>query len=133
MFIFEKINDFSDESTKSDLLDKLRIALSRQICYSYANEEKQIFGYEVSKELIDLLEDNSEEELGGVVKIDGSKFSKFKKKLMEVLSEPKTVLIAPQHLRQLLFVLISQIYTDVPVLCLEEITPEFELKILGVI
>ena len=133
VFIFEKINDFSDESTKSDLLDKLRIALSRQICYSYANEEKQIFGYEVSKELIDLLEDNSEEESGGVVKIDGSKFSKFKKKLADILSEPKTVLVAPQHLRQLLFVLISQIYTDVPVLCLEEISPEFELKILGVI
>lgn len=133
VFIFEKINDFSDESAKADLLDKLRVALSRQICHTYANEEKQIFGYEVSEDIIKMLENNAEEEQGGVVKIDGSKFSKLKKELKQVFSEQKTVLIAPQHLRQLLFVLISQIYTDIPVLCLEEISPEFELKILGTI
>ena len=115
------------------MLDKLRVALSRQICHTYANEEKQIFGYEVSEDIIKMLENNAEEEQGGVVKIDGSKFSKLKKELKQVFSEQKTVLIAPQHLRQLLFVLISQIYTDIPVLCLEEISPEFELKILGTI
>ena len=130
VFIFEKINDFSDESTKADLLDKLRVALSRQICYSLANEDKQIFGYEVSEELISMLENQSEDEQNGVVKIDGTKFSKFKKELKQVL-EQKAVLVAPQHLRQLLFVLISQIYTDIPVICLEEIANEFELKILG--
>ncbi len=130
VFIFEKINDFSDESSKADLLDKLRVALSRQICYSLANEDKQIFGYEVSDELINMLENQSEDEHNGVVKIDGTKFSKFKKKLNKVL-EQKAVLVAPQHLRQLLFILISQIYTDIPVICLEEISNEFELKILG--
>ncbi len=130
VFIFEKINDFSDESTKADLLDKLRVALSRQICYSLANEDKQIFGYEVSEELISMLENQSEDEQNGVVKIDGTKFSKFKKSLKQVL-EQKAVLVAPQHLRQLLFVLISQIYTDIPVICLEEVANEFELKILG--
>ena len=129
-FIFEKINDFSDESTKADLLDKLRVALSRQICHSLANEDNQIFGYEVSNELISMLESQSEDEQNGVVKIDGTKFSKFKKELKQVL-EQKAVLVAPQHLRQLLFVLISQIYTDIPVICLEEVANEFELKILG--
>ena len=66
-----------------------------------------------------------------MVKIDGTKFSKFKKELKQIFSEQKAVLVAPQHLRQLLFILISQIYTDVPVICLEEVAPEFELKILG--
>ncbi len=130
VFIFEKINDFSDESTKSDLLDKLRVALSRQICYSLANEDREIFGYEVSDEIIRMLEMQSEDELNGVVKIDGTKFAKYKKEFSRVL-EQKAVLVAPQHLRQLLFVLISQIYTDIPVICLEEISNEFELKILG--
>ena len=130
VFIFEKINDFSDESTKADLLDKLRVALSRQICYSLANEDKEIFGYEVSDELISMLESQSEDEQNGVVKIDGTKFGKYKKQLAQVL-EQKAVLVAPQHLRQLLFILISQIYTDIPVICLEEISSEFELKIIG--
>ena len=112
------------------MLDKLRVALSRQICYSLANEDKEIFGYEVSDELISMLESQSEDEQNGVVKIDGTKFGKYKKQLAQVL-EQKAVLVAPQHLRQLLFILISQIYTDIPVICLEEISSEFELKIIG--
>lgn len=134
VYIFEKINDFSDESTKADLLDKLRVALSRQICHTFANEDKQIFGYEVSENIIRMLENQVEQEdgqNGSVVKIDGSRFNKFKNELKQVFCEQKAVLVAPQHLRQLLFVLISQIYTDIPVICLEEISPEFELKILG--
>lgn len=133
VFIFEKINDFSDETTKADLLDKLRVALSRQICNSYANEHKQIFGYDVSENIIRMLENQVVDEEGGVVKIDGSKFSKFKKELKQVFSEQKAVLVAPQHLRQLLFILISQIYTDIPVICLEEVSSEYELKILGTV
>lgn len=132
VFIFEKINDFSDDSTKADLLDKLRCALSRQICYSVANEDKVIFAYEVSGDVIKMLETQSYSEPDGVVKIDGTKFSKFKKELKESFSQgQRAVLIAPQHLRQLLFVLISQIYGDVSVLCPEEISADFELKILG--
>ena len=133
VYIFEKINDFSDEQHKADLLEKLRIALSRQICFSLANENKEIFAYDISPEIVELLENQLDDEDEGVVRIDGSKFNKFKKELKQVFSEQKGVLIAPQHLRQLLFVLISQIYTDVPVICPEEVTTEFELKILGTI
>ena len=132
VFIFEKINDFSDDSTKTDLLEKLRTALCHQISWSCANEDKQIFGYEVSEEIIQMLQNESYEESDGVVKIDGTKFSKFKKELKNIFSnEQKVVLVAPQHYRQLLFVLISQIYTDITVICPEEISSEFELKILG--
>ena len=72
----------------------------------------------------------------GIVKIDGEKFEQFTKTI-EKISAKKTeegrdiVLVAPQHLRHMLFVLVSELYTDIPVICLEEITPEFELKILG--
>lgn len=132
VFIFEKINDFSDDSTKSDLLEKLRVALGGQICWSYSNEDKEIFGYEISQDIIEMLQNESYSDSEGVVKIDGTKFTKFKKELKRIFSDgQKIVLIAPQHLRQLLFVLISQICTDIPVLCPEEISNEFELKILG--
>lgn len=131
VFIFEKINDFSDESTKTDLLDKLRIALSRQISYSLANENKEIWGYQISQKIIDMLENQIDDEQDCIIKIDGSQFNKFKNELKQVFSEQKGVLVAPSHLRQMLFVLISQIYTDIPVICHEEVSPEFELKILG--
>lgn len=131
VFIFEKINDFSDEGQKADLLEKLRIALSRQICHSLANENKEIFAYDVAPDVIDMLEKQLANEDDGVVRIDGSKFTKFKKRLKVAFEEQKAVIVAPSHLRQLLFVLISQIYTDVPVICPEEIPLEFDLKILG--
>ena len=35
-YIFEKMNDFAEESAKSDLLKKVRLALARRICAQYA-------------------------------------------------------------------------------------------------
>ncbi len=138
IYIFEKINDFADDASKADLLDKLRVALSRQICWSLSNEDKEIIGYEVNPKVIKMLEVQSDsvDSNTGIVKIDGEKFEQFTKTI-EKISSKKTeeerdiVLVAPQHLRHMLFVLVSELYTDIPVICLEEITPEFELKILG--
>lgn len=133
IYIFEKINDFADDSSKADLLDKLRVSLSRQICWSLSNEDKEIIGYEVNDNLIKMLEAQSDslDSETGVVKIDGAKFEKFTKTIESITSEKGVVLVAPQHLRHMLFVLVSELYTDIPVICLEEVTPEFELKILG--
>ncbi len=129
--IFEKLNDFSDDSTKTDLLDKLRISISDQICYALANPEDQIFGYELSEDIVEMLESQMASDDSGVVKIDGSKFDKFKSKLQELVEKERFVLVAPSHLRQMLFVLISQIFIDITVISLEEVSPRFELKILG--
>lgn len=137
IYIFEKINDFSDDSSKIDLLDKLRMALSRQICHSLANADKEIFGYEINEATIQKIEkqiqnfedDEGEESL--VVKIDGSKFSGLIKNIEKVADETGVVLVAPQHLRQILFALISQLYIDIPIICPEEITLEYDLKIVG--
>ena len=102
------------------------------------NEDKEIIGYEVNPKVIKMLEVQSDsvDSNTGIVKIDGEKFEQFTKTI-EKISSKKTeeerdiVLVAPQHLRHMLFVLVSELYTDIPVICLEEITPEFELKILG--
>ncbi len=133
IYIFEKINDYADDESKADLLDKLRVALSRQICWSLSNENKEIIGYEVNDKIIKMLEAQSEEgdSETGIVKIDGAKFEKFARTIEEISAKKDVVLVAPQHLRHMLFVLVSELYTDIPVICLEEIAPEFELKILG--
>ncbi len=136
IYIFEKINDFSDEDMKSDALQRIRIALSRQICNSYANDKKQIFAYEVSEKTLDLLEEETqaEEEYDtSIIRIDGNKFKKFVKSLSMFSAQDKTVLIVPNHLRQVFFALISQMFMDIPVLSYEEISSEYEIKLLGVL
>lgn len=133
IYVFEKINDFADDSSKADLLDKLRISLSRQICWSISNQNKEIEAYEISEEIINLLEDNAVEadETECIVKIDGQKFEEFVKKVEEASYEKDIVLVVPSHLRQVVFALISQLYMDIPTISYEEIAPEFELKIVG--
>lgn len=133
IYIFEKINDFADDAAKADLLDKLRVSLSRQICWSLSNEDKEISGYEVNDKIIEMLEAQSDtiDHETGVIKIDGEKFEKFAKTIEKISAQKNIVLVAPQHLRHMLFILVAELYTDVPVICLEEITPEFELKIVG--
>ena len=80
-----------------------------------------------------MLEAESEniDDATGVVKIDGDKFEKFTKTIEKISKEKDIVLVAPDHLRHMLFVLVSELYTDIPVICLKEITPEFELRIIG--
>ncbi len=133
IYIFEKINDYADDQSKADLLDKLRVSLSRQICWALSNDDKEIVGYEVNDKIIQMLEAQSEgsDAETGIVKIDGAKFEKFTRTIEEISAKKDVVLVAPQHLRHMLFVLVSELYTDIPVICLEEVTPEFELKILG--
>ncbi|MBQ7286924.1 MAG: FHIPEP family type III secretion protein [Candidatus Gastranaerophilales bacterium] len=76
-YIFEKLNDFSDDPNKADLLDKLRVSLSRQISQSVANKEKEILAYEIDDDTMELLEQQTSKEESNV-KIDLSKFTKFK-------------------------------------------------------
>lgn len=133
IYVFEKINDFADDSSKVDLLDKLRISLSRQICWSISNQNKEIEAYEISDEIINLLEDNAPDadETECIIKIDGQKFEEFVKKVEEASYDKDIVLVVPAHLRQVVFALVSQLYTDIPTISYEEIAPEFELKIIG--
>ncbi len=132
-YIFEKLNDFSDDPSKADLLEKLRMALSRQISESVASKEKEICAYEIDDETIELLEMQANKEETNV-KIDLSKFSKLKKVLKEMkkeIIEKNAVLIAPQQFRQVIFILVSQLFMDVPVICFEEIASDYKLNILG--
>lgn len=133
VFIFEKLSDFSNDPSKADLLDKLRLMLSRQISSSIANDNKEIFAYEVDDTTIDLLERQVDLEEGSI-KIDLSKFSKFKKILKQMRTDivnQNAVLVAPQQFRLIIFILVSQLFIDIPVVCYEEIAPEYNLKILG--
>lgn len=133
VYIFEKLNDFSDDPNKADLLEKIRISLSRQISQSVADKDKNIFAYEIDDETINLLQkQTSKEELN--VRIDLSKFSKFKKILKNTkkdMIEQNAILIVPSQYRQIIFILVSQLFMDIPTLSYEEIALDYNLNILG--
>lgn len=133
IYVFEKINDFADDNSKADLLEKLRISLSRQICWSISNKDKEIEAYELSDELISALEENAVEPDEGesIVKIDGLQFEDMVRKIAEISLEKPVVLVVPSHIRAVVFALVSQLYMDIPTISFDEIAPEFELKILG--
>lgn len=133
VYIFEKLNDFSDDPNKTDLLDKLRVALSRQISSSVATKDKEIFAYEIDDDTMDLLQQQTNKEEANI-KIDLSKFSKFKKILKETrkdLIENNAIIVVPQQYRQVIFILVSQLFMDIPVICFEEIGLDYKLNILG--
>lgn len=133
VYIFEKLNDFSDDPNKTDLLDKLRMSLSRQISASVASKDKEIFAYEIDDDTIRLLEQQTNQEEGNV-KIDLSRFTKLKKILKETrkdIIENNAIIVVPQQYRQIIFILISQLFMDIPVICFEEIGLDYKLNLLG--
>ncbi len=133
VYIFEKLNDFSDDPSKADLLEKIRTSLSRQIASSVANKNKEIFAYEINDDTIELLEKQTNKEEGSV-RIDLSKFSKFKKILKELkqnIIEQNAVLLVCRQYRQIIFILVSQLFMDIPVISYEEIPMDYKLNIIG--
>ncbi|MBQ8847598.1 MAG: flagellar biosynthesis protein FlhA [Candidatus Gastranaerophilales bacterium] len=132
-YIFEKLNDFSDDPNKADLLDKIRLSLSRQISQSVATKEKEIFAYEIDDDTMELLEKQTNKDESNM-RIDLSKFSKFKKILKETkkeIIEQSAILVVPQQYRQVIFILVSQLFMDIPVICFEEVALDYKLTILG--
>jgi len=134
-YIFEKLNDFSDDPNKADLLDKIRMALARQISSAIANKDNEVLAYELDNDTIELLEkQTSKDEESSNVEVDLSKFAKFKKILKEIrkdIIEQNAVIIVPQQYRQVVFILVSQLFMDIPVICYEELALNYKLVILG--
>jgi len=134
VFIFEKINDFSDESSKEDLLDKVRLSLSRYISKKVANEDNVVQALALSektyKNLFGQIEADS-----NVVKIEGSKIGKI---AASILKKAKTnemdlsnlVIFTPIEVRHMTFLMLSQFIHNIKVIAKEEITNEYVIEII---
>ena len=89
--------------------------------------------YEIDDDTMELLEQQTSKEESNV-KIDLSKFTKFKKILKETrkdIIENNAILVVPQQYRQIIFILVSQLFMDIPVICFEEVNLDYKLTILG--
>lgn len=133
-YIFEKLNDYAEDSIKSDLLKKIRLSLSRQICKKYENEEGCITAFELSDKTIDALVPSFDSEDECIVKIDGE----FAEKLAEKISKKakslgieKPIILAPMDYRYLFFTLLSSYMNNITVIAREEIGCTKHVEIAG--
>ena len=135
IFIFEKINDFSDETDKEELLERIRISLARQISNSLAEEEsKTIYAYELSeKSLESFAGEKSDDE---VIKIESNKIEEVIKHIKEKVAKfspdsKEVVIIAPRKIRHLIFLILSQMLPNVRVVAREELIFDYPLQIIS--
>ncbi len=137
VYIFEKINDFADETDKEELLERIRVSLSRQISKSVANEnDNTIYAYELSAESINhFLGDNQKDE---VIRIDSSKIEDVVKNIKEKAEkfspdEKEIILVAPMKIRHLIYLILSQMIPNIRVIAREELLFEYPLQILSAV
>ena len=134
IYIFEKLNDYAEDSTKMDLLKKLRLALSRHICNAFEDEKGVINAIEVSDTSLDSLTVENFDAGDEVIRIDAD----FAEELAEkILNKAKELgvdfikLIVPIDYRQLLFTVLNNYMNNIIVLAREEVSCNCQLEILG--
>ena len=144
LYVFEKINDFADEETKDDLLDKIRISLKRQISAGVANEMGVIQGFALSEKNVQYLENAiaASEEEETEADEDIIRIAIEEDKVLEMAAELKKkakkhnfdsrhlVIVAPYLVRHILYLLLSQFIPNIKVIAKEEISKEYSLEIL---
>lgn len=135
VYIFEKINDFSDEATKEDLYDKIRLSLSRYICKKYVNAEGVIQGLELSEKTIDTIFSKTDAETS-IIRIDGIKIEKLAKKILTKAKEYQLeplIVFAPLEGRHMTYTVLSQFINNIKVLAKEEISSDCAIETIDII
>ncbi len=134
-YIFEKINDFAEEGSKADILNKVRLSLSRQICKSYVNDDgESISAFELSDKTYSEIVLSCDESEDSLIKIDGALAEKLATKIIKKakklnIHNPK--LIVPMDYRQIFFTLLSLYVNNITVLACEEIGCLYKIDSLG--
>ena len=137
VYIFEKINDFADETSKEELLSRIRIALARQISTSLIDpKDKTIYAYDLSNATIKSFMGNKADD--EVIRIESNKIEgvieNLKEKVAEFTPDAKEViLIAPMKLRHIIYLIMSQMMPNLRVIAREELLFEYPLQIISTI
>lgn len=134
VFIFEKINDFSDETSKEELLDKVRMSLARYISKKVSNEDGVIQALALSEKTYKSLFGALESE-DNVVKIEGTKIKKVANSLIKKAKENdldlnNLIIFTPIEVRHMTFIMLAQFINNIKVIAKEEITNEYVIEII---
>lgn len=134
-YIFEKINDFSDEVSKEGLLDRIRLSLAKHISKRFVTAEPT-FVMEFSGKTLDDMFSLSESEEGAVIKVDGKFAEKLAKKMKKiaVANELKEiVLVVPMEIRHMTFAIFSEFINNLTVIAHEELSCDTNIKVIETI
>ena len=134
IFIFEKINDFADESTKEHLLARLRHALSRQICKGVANDNNVIQAFELSDEHLKYFAGRISSK-NEIISFDNTKLKSIASAILKALekheiSSQEIILIVPMEIRHIISLVMSRIMYNIRVIAREEIAEEYTTEII---
>ncbi len=138
VYIFEKINDFADETNKEELLERIRVSLARQISSSlYDERDKNIYAYELSansiKSFIGNKDINDE-----VIRIESTKIEEIINNLKDKIEKntpdaKEIIIIAPMKVRHIIYLVLSQMMQNIRVIAREELLFEYPLNIIDTI
>lgn len=134
-YIFEKINDFAEDGSKVDIINKIRLALSRQICSKYVNDDGVTLSvFDLSDKTYSELVMDCDESDESIIKVDAEFAEKLANKIQRKakklnINQPK--LMVPIEYRQILFSLLSLYLNNIVVIAQEEIGANFKADILG--
>lgn len=135
VYLFEKINDFSGEPTKEDLLDKIRLSMARLICNKYLSEEDTIQGIEFNnKTLLNMFKAEQEESEDNIVRLEATKIEKVVEKLDSISKEfelENILLVVPMEVRHMIFLVFSQYINNLTVLAKEEVTNYYNFETIA--
>ncbi|MFH0702879.1 MAG: FHIPEP family type III secretion protein [bacterium] len=137
VYIFERLNDLVQYiSGRENLLERLRIALNRQICNNIADTNNVIYGIIISDSLVEKLKDllmNKEKE--SFLALKNPVINKFTKNILNIVKNfnyniSNIALITPSFIRLQIFLIIEQTIPGLSVISKDEIASEFNLEII---
>ena len=136
IYLFEKINDYANEPTKEDLLDKVRLAFSKQIMKDLVkNDELKVI--EFTDETLEAVEDffkQGEGENESVIRIDANDVQEIAVSINKIAKSKKLespILAVPMELRHMVFVILSEFVPNITVLACEEMVGDYDIKYVG--
>ncbi len=134
VYIFEKINDYAGEPTKEDLLDKVRLALSKHIIKDLA-KDGELKVIEFSDEVLEKVDSFfNEDEDESVIRIEASDVQDIGDKICKLAKSKKIthpIIVVPMDIRHMVFVILSEFVPNLTVLAHEELVSECDIKFVG--
>ena len=134
IYLFEKINDYANEPTKEDLLDKVRLALSKLIIKDL-EQDGELKVVEFSDETYETVDGFfNQEEDESVIRIDANDVQKIADKLVKISKSKKLdriILSVPMEIRHMVFVILSEFVPNITVLACEELVTDSNIKFIA--
>ena len=137
VYIFEKINDYANEPTKEDLLDKVRLALSKHILKDLTtDEELKVIEFDDStlKLVYSFFKEEEDCEGDAIVRIDSKDVQGIVERLAKIVKAKKIqhpIIAVPIDIRHMVFVILSEFVQNLTVLALEELVSDYNIKFIG--